>query len=174
MRQRAPIRALLPRPLTQAPSHSSPNSASHPASKNASPDFKQEMESSSQQTPSGPRVKRKTTAAKTKTLPCPHCQRLFARLEHLQRHVRTRMPFSPWDHLTEPSIDTSLAPQTLRRSLSPATSAPNRSLEAISSSDMNVSSIQARTATVAHRSRTADRRPHPRTRWTSMLHQPAP
>jgi hypothetical protein len=40
------------------------------------------------QSTNGSRVKRKASATKTKTLPCPHCQRLFARLEHLQRHIR--------------------------------------------------------------------------------------
>ncbi|ETI23219.1 hypothetical protein G647_05017 [Cladophialophora carrionii CBS 160.54] len=44
----------------------------------------------------GGRVKRKQSGNKNKTLPCPHCQRLFARLEHLQRHIRTHTKEKPF------------------------------------------------------------------------------
>jgi hypothetical protein len=45
------------------------------------------------------RVKRKQQGNKQKTLPCPHCQRLFARLvsrpQQLQRHNPSATPVSP-------------------------------------------------------------------------------
>jgi hypothetical protein len=60
---------------------------------------------------------------KPKRFQCQHCQRFFARLEHLQRHERTRK------HLLNPSTQSSPPSQILEKSHSPVPSAIANLLE---------------------------------------------
>jgi uncharacterized Zn-finger protein len=51
------------------------------------------------------KVRKKTAAPHRKSLSCEYCHRSFARLEHLQRHLRTRQFF-----LSPPSFSRTLRP----------------------------------------------------------------